>query len=165
MISSTFKFMKELGLIWFKWHYVKSIQFSTDDDDELIVLTAIVILKRKSRRCWIWVGIWLYWPREDNLLIWIQIREKFCSMDWPSFLGLGQIMFFYPFLLYLWMQTNIFYQKSNSQNRDLANFVQMSLFQIISILPNLLEWISWLRLILSPILFPQNLFIDVAQNS
>ena len=163
MISSTFKFMKELGLIWFKWHYVKSIQFSTDDDDELIVLIAIVILKRKSRRCWIWVGLWLYWPREDNLLIWIQIREKFDNL----FNGLAQFSWawsnyvFYPFLLYLWMQTNIFYQKSNSQNRDLANFVQMSLFQIVSILPNLLEWISWLRLILSPILFPQNLFIEI----
>ena len=50
----------------------------------------------------------------------------------------------------------------------MANFVQMTWFQMISILANLLEWplpVSWLHLILSTILFPQNLFIYTAQNS
>ena len=83
-----------------------------------------------------------------------------------NLIGLLMVIMCCIFLLYFQIDTNIFHQHSNSQKRYLVNFVQMKLFEITSIWPNLIEWLplSWLCLILVPILFPQNLVIHVAQK-
>ena len=93
---------------------------------------------------------------ERDLLIWFKSMSDLVSFaQWTilaNLIGLLMVIMCCLFLLYFQLETNVFREHSNSQKRYLVNFVQMTLFQITSIWPNLIEWLplSWLCLILVP---------------